>query len=218
MVEQVLMKASKRTAVGTKAVRKLRNEGVIPGVVYGEGKEPLNIQVDPKELDAFLHGGHRLISLEVDGKRITAVVKEVQYDHLGKKILHADFERVSAGHEISVTVPLELHGTPRGIKEGGRLDFTHREVHVRCVPGKLPESIRVEVAHLGLSEGVYVRDIEVPDGVEILDEPDTCVAIVQPPKGAVEEEEEAAEEAPAEPEVVGKKTEDEQPQEGGKGS
>ena len=209
MVEQVLIRATARTALGSKAVRKLRKEGVIPGVVYGEGKKPEAIQINPKELDILLQSGHRIISLEIEGKRATTIVKEVQYDHLGKAILHADFERISAGHEITVLVPLELHGTPHGIKEGGRVDFTQREVHVKTVPSKLPENIRVEIAHLGLSEGVYVRDIEAPDGVEILDEPDTCIAMVHPPKGPAEEEE-LAEEVPTEPEVVGKETEAEQ--------
>jgi len=216
MADQVLMNAKKREATGSKAVRKLREQGVMPGVIYGEGKDPIHIQINPKDLDGILHAGQRIISLDVDGKRMTTIIKEVQYDYLGTNLLHADFERISAGHEITVAVPLVLHGTPAGEKEGGWTDFTFRELHVKCIPSKLPAEILVEISQLNLSEGVYVRDLEMPEGVTATDDQDTCIVMVHPPRGEEEEEAEEAEEAEeglAEPEVVGRKSDEDKQEE-----
>jgi len=213
MVEQFQIKIAKRTGLGTAAARKLRATGSVPGMVYGEKGENIPVTVDPDLLNQALQGGHRLVALELEGKKRNAVIREIQYDHLGKDILHVDFERVAAGHKITLTVPLELHGTAPGVKLGGVLDFSHRELHIRCLPSKVPELILVEIGEMNITDVVRVGELQAHEGVEVLDEPDTPVVSIHPPRAAEEVEEEAAEEAegaaPAEPEVVGRKAEEE---------
>lgn len=208
MAQEVILKVTARSAKGSKAVRRLRSEGMIPGIVYGEGKENVLVQVNPEVLDKLLHEGHRVVSLQLaDGEQL-AIIKDVQYDAIGEAIVHVDFGRIEAGHAVTVMVPIELHGTAPGVKEGGNIEFTQHEVHVSCVPSAIPQGIRVEIGELGIDQVIRVGDIQSPEGVTIMDNPDVPIVSVRLPRG--EEVEEAIEgEAPAEPELVGREEKEE---------
>jgi large subunit ribosomal protein L25 len=191
-------------------------------VVYGAGRDAaIEIAVDPKVLLRILHsesGVNTLIGLEgLDLAGGKVLVKEYQLDPIDHKLLHADFYAVAMDKALTVTVPIELKGEPKGVKQqGGIIDFVNREIEVECLPGDIPEHITVDVSELMLHQGIRVRDI-VPDGKwTAVSDPDTMVVHVVTVKA---EEEPAAEAAatvaapaaPAEPEVIkkGKKEEEE---------
>jgi large subunit ribosomal protein L25 len=209
MDKNVVLKVDRRSARGSKASRSLRSKGLIPGVFYGEGGENVPIQLDPGVLTKLVQQGQRVVSLEVDGKGETALIKDVQYDAIGKDIVHADFIRVLAGHTVSVAVPLELHGSAPGEKAGGVIEFGRRSVHIRCLPTAIPDRILVEIGQLELGQVLYVKDLKVPEGVVVEDNPEAPLVSIHLPKAAVVEEAAPAE-AAVEPEVIGRKAEEEE--------
>jgi len=197
------LKATKREALGTRKVRPLREQGQIPAVVYGHGQatEPITLQKHEVEL-AVLHG-ERLLEVEINGALENCLFKEIQYDTFGQEILHVDLARVSLDERVEVTVRIELRGTPAGVADGGVLRQVAAEVQVECLVTSIPEEIRVLVNDLKIDDAVHMRDLPLPEGVKLLDDPDAMVCSVT--VVAEEEVEEAeAEEAPAaEPEVIG---------------
>jgi len=197
------IKAEPRTATGTKAAQRIRQTGRLPGIIYGHGIEPTPISLPAHEVEVELqHGGH-LLRLELNGQTEQYLIKEVQYDHLGIKPIHIDLARVSLDERVTVEVPVELKGTPKGVQEGGVLDQVLMDLEVECVVTQIPEAIRVNVAHLGVGDVLHVRDITLPEGVSAAAEPDEVVCTVKLlAEEAAEEAEEA--EAPAEPERIGR--------------
>lgn len=166
---EAVLEAVKRTTTGKNENNRTRSGGHIPAVVYGAQKAgdaiaPVSVAVDPKPFMRILHsksGLNTLITLKVPGETDARVlVKEVQLDPITHHPLHADFYRVNMDRRIRVTVPVVLHGEPRGVKvEGGVLDFLHREIEMECLPAEIPNAIEVDVAGLGLNDAIYVRDV-----------------------------------------------------------
>lgn len=192
------LSAVPRQATGKGAVRKLREKGRVPAILYGKGIEgdALPLEIDTKEFTRLIDraGVNVLIDLDVaDRGKYTVMVKEVQRDVVKGDVLHVDFQRVSLTEEITATVPVELEGTPAGVAQGGILQFTARELEVRCLPTDLPESIKVDVSDLRIGQSLLVKDIEVSDAVTILTEPEEVVATVVAPTQDEEAEEEAKE-------------------------
>ncbi len=216
------LQVEKREGRGKNEARRLRAAGRIPAVVYGAGRDAaIEIAVDPKVLLRILHsesGVNTLIGLEgLDLAGGKVLVKEYQLDPIDHKLLHADFYAVAMDKAITVTVPIELKGEPKGVKQqGGIIDFVNREIEVECLPGDIPEHITVDVSELMLHQGIRVRDIVADGKWTAVTDPDTMVVHVVTVKA---EEEPAAEAAatvaapaaPAEPEVIkkGKKEEEE---------
>jgi large subunit ribosomal protein L25 len=216
------LQVEKREGRGKNEARRLRAAGRIPAVVYGAGRDAaIEIAVDPKVLLRILHsesGVNTLIGLEgLDLAGGKVLVKEYQLDPIDHKLLHADFYAVAMDKAITVTVPIELKGEPKGVKQqGGIIDFVNREIEVECLPGDIPEHITVDVSELMLHQGLRVRDIVADGKWTAVSDPDTMVVHVVTVKA---EEEPAAEAAatvaapaaPAEPEVIkkGKKEEEE---------
>jgi large subunit ribosomal protein L25 len=216
------LQVEKREGRGKNEARRLRAAGRIPAVVYGAGRDAaIEIAVDPKVLLRILHsesGVNTLIGLEgLDLAGGKVLVKEYQLDPIDHKLLHADFYAVAMDKAITVTVPIELKGEPKGVKQqGGIIDFVNREIEVECLPGDIPEHITVDVSELMLHQGLRVRDIVADGKWTAVTDPDTMVVHVVTVKA---EEEPAAEAAatvaappaPAEPEVIkkGKKEEEE---------
>ncbi len=204
-----VVKASKRDAIGTRKVKALRKGGQIPGIVYGHGLETVAITVDRHDVEAALAHGERLLELKLDRKSQNVLIKDVQYDPLGQVILHVDLTRVDLDEAVEVTVPIVLRGTPVGLSEGGVLQQINSEVTIKCAVRLIPEDIRVQVGEMKLDDVLHMRDLALPEGAKLLDEPEAVVATV----AQVEEEEVAAapEEAEeAEPEVIGEKKEPEE--------
>ena len=184
-----------RQGTGKGYTRKLRATGRIPGVCYSSTMEATPIQLDAAELDRKLRksaaGMNTLFDLQgggLDGK--TVLVKELQRDPVRGELLHADLFAIDVRKTVEVAVPVHVVGTAVGVRlEGGILDFPLREIEVSCLPRSIPEEFTLDVSELGLGDSLHVRDVPLPDGVELLSDPDlTLVSVVAPTKA----EEEAA--------------------------
>jgi large subunit ribosomal protein L25 len=210
-MEQVQMTAEKRAPAGSRAAGRLRRKGLVPGVVYGHGEDPVSIAIDQHDLALHLQHGAHLLSLALDGKELQLLVKDVQYDHFGDRVLHIDLIRVDLDERVTVSVPLEFYGEPVGVtEEEGVLLTPMGEIEVECSVANIPDGIRVDVRQLGMNDSISVGDLKLPEGVDAVTPHDQAVATVTPPREE-EEEPEAAEEAEgeAEPEVIGRAEEEE---------
>jgi len=209
----IVVSAKNRAETGKNVNRRLRVEGLIPGVLYGAAKKPVPVSVSPKEIGSILRsktGENTLFDLELDGSRRKVILKEFQLEPLKGHLLHADFYEVALDKALQVNVHVELVGTPVGVKvQGGIVDWVTRELEVECLPADIPEKITVDISNLEIGKHVRVAEIKAPDKVTILTEPDVVIAHVVAPR-AEEEVAPAAEAAPAaegavaEPEVIKK--------------
>jgi large subunit ribosomal protein L25 len=211
MAQQVKLKAEKRTVVGRNAIKKIKAQGLVPGVIYSSQGEPITLQVEARALTNVLAHAlseHVLVELEIsDGSQSTnrlALIQEVQHHPLRPELLHVDFHAVSATEKITSEVPIEAVGDALGVRTfGGLLEHSLRTLEVECFPQDLPEIVRIDVTNLNIGESLHVRDIPLPSGVESLTPADlTVVSVVASRVG--EEVTETAE-APAAPEVITEK-------------
>ncbi len=205
--KSVQVSVQQRSELGSRANKRLRETGAVPGVIYGHKEAVVPITLPKKELVGHLDHGAHVFDLSIDGKSEKVLVKDVQYDHLGQEVIHIDFARVRLDEKVQVTVPLELRGTPAGEAEGGVLQQIISELEVECLVTDIPELIRHNVAEMALDSVLHVRDLKLPDGVVSLIDGDLIVATVK--EITEEAAPEAAEGATAEPEVIGRKPEDE---------
>ncbi|MDX6667126.1 MAG: large subunit ribosomal protein [Solirubrobacteraceae bacterium] len=204
----------RREPGSSRATRRLRREGWIPGVVYGGGDDPVTFQVEARTLrHALAHGG-AVIELSVDGETGTPVVlKEEQRDPIGGGTIHIDLLRVRLDRAIQATTILELTGGEEspGVKEGGILEQITRELNIEALPTAIPDAILHDVAGMEMNDTLTLAAITAPEGVTLLDDlEETVVATLSPPR--IEEEPE--EELEAETELVGEGEEGEAPAEG----
>ena len=216
---QVDMKVATRNKVGKGAARSLRREGKIPGILYGEnGCTPLTLE--PAEIRKILlseSGSNTLLNLEMAGsngqaKRM-ALLRDYQLDPVTGAILHADLFEVSMDRPIRVRVPVAVTpGIPVGVAEGGVLQHNMRELHIECLPTNIPTKVVVDPANLRINQGIHVKEVPVPQGVRILDDPDMMVVSVVAPISEAKLEAllavTPAGEGAVEPEVIGKKPEE----------
>ena len=208
------LEAVSRNRFGKNEAGRIRREGQIPAVVYGEAHAAESVSVNPKDLLRILHsesGANTLISLKIDGKGDHRVlVKEYQLHPVEQNLLHADFYLVAMDKVLRVTVPVHLTGVAKGIKEqGGIVDFVHREIVMECLPADIPEHITIDVTELMLHDGVRVRDIDTGGKWKPISEADMLIVHVIAPKAepepvAADAAAAAAPAAPAEPEVIKK--------------
>ena len=205
-MERMSLEAKRRDGLGTGQVRRLRQTGQIPAVVYGRGVEPTPIAVDARALRGVLHtqaGMNVLIDLAISdgtaGGR-TVMVKAVQRDIFRKDtILHVDFHTIDLTQTVEAHVPLVFKGTAKGVvDEGGILEIQLRELLVECLPTQIPEHIDVDVSVLGIGDSLHVSDLTLPSEVKVVSEPEQVIATVVAPK----EEEVAAPAAAAAPEAA----------------
>lgn len=187
-----------RDPEGSRAARRLRREGKVPGVVYGGGEQPVAFQVDAKVLrQALAHTG-AVLELRVDGATGTPVVlKELARHPVSGATLHVDLMRVRLDQPIQATVVLELVGSENapGVKEGGVLEQVTRELTIEALPNDIPDSLEHNVEELQIGDTVTLEALTAPAGVKLLDDPETVLATVTPPRlQAAEEEEEIEEE------------------------
>jgi len=210
MGKTVILKAEVREKTGSKSAAKLRKSGQIPAIVYGHKQEAAAISLDARSFVEQLHHGHRLMDIQVGKKKEKMIVKDLQYDHLGKDIIHADLMRVDVTETIRVTVPVELKGIAYGAHEGAIIEKRVNYLEVECKATDIPESIVVSVKDMNIGDVVHARDIALPEGVKLVSPPETLVAACSIVIAAKTTEEIEAE-APAAPEVI---TEVKQPVEG----
>jgi large subunit ribosomal protein L25 len=200
------LKAEAREGHGKGAARKLRAAGMVPGVVYGHGIEPVPVAVDAKDLFHILHtdaGSNVLIDLQVKKDHHLTLPREIQRDHVHGRFIHVDFLAVRRDEKITVDVPVELVGESHGVKEGGVVEHHLWEVKLSCFPTDVPDGIEADITALGIGDGLKAADLKIPDGVELVTDPEaTIMAVVPPPILRLEEEEEAAEGEAAEGEAA----------------
>lgn len=211
--QSIQISAKARSELGSRANKRLRDAGLVPGVIYGHKEAVVTITLPKKELVGHLEHGVHVFDLATDGKTEKVLVKEVQYDHLGLEVLHVDFARVSLDEKVEITVPLELKGEPAGEKDGGVLQQIISELEVECLVTDIPDLITHNVSEMKLDDVVHIKDLKLPAGVRALQDPEQIVCQVK----EVKEEEVApvaAEGESAEPEIIGKKPEEGEAAEG----
>jgi large subunit ribosomal protein L25 len=198
--------AELRKERGSRKTQFLRASGRLPAIVYGLAKEPVAISLPTSETVAVLRSGSHILEVTFEGKTEKALIQDVQYDYLQTTVEHLDLLRVDPNQRVSVKVALDFRGTPKGTKGGGIFETQTQVIEVEVLALSIPDLIRVNVDHLELHQILHAKDITLPEGATLVDHPEKIIAQVRTIK-----EEVAAEGAPAvaEPEVIGKKKEEE---------
>ncbi len=214
-MEEVILEAQKRTDTGTGRVNRLRKSSALPAVVYGEGHSPLNLQLSAKEfanLVAKHKGGSFMIKLRIkDGSKQSdkaVLIKEIQHHPVKDTVIHVDFNEISLTKHIRVKVPVAAKGEAIGVKrDAGVLDHVIWELEIECLPTSIPEAIEVDVSNLEIGKSIHVKDIVLPAGVKVLNDPDSAVLAVAAPAKEEAPAEAVEGQAKAEPEVIKEKKE-----------
>jgi large subunit ribosomal protein L25 len=219
MEKVLLLKAEIRERTGSKSAANVRKQGRIPAIVYGHKKDSTAISLDAHNLVEGLHHGHRLMDVQIGKSKQKAIIKDIQYDHLGKNIIHVDLIRVDETETVKVSVPIELKGTAKGAHEGGIIEAHAGHLEIECRVTDIPESIVVSVKEVALGDTIHAKDVQLPEGVKLVSDPQmllvTCSLVA-----AAKSTEELEAEAPAAPEVIteAKETEEEPAEQEGKKS
>ncbi|ABO48658.1 LSU ribosomal protein L25P [Desulforamulus reducens MI-1] len=199
------LNANLRKTATKSIVKEIRNNGGIPGVVYGKHVGSMAISVDAKDLKNILGsvtGRNTLINMNINGSKQTVMVKSLQMDPMHQNIRHVDFQQVSENTKIRTVIPVQLVGTPKGVAMGGVIQHDLRSAEIECLPNRIPEAIQVDISGLEIGDTLSVSDLNLPPGVKILDHPHTTVvglATIKAPEPAGQPEvpPEPAEEAKA---------------------
>ena len=195
--------AEVRDRTGSRYAARNRAKGMLPGVIYGHKQDPIHVSVNAKELIELLHHNVHVLEVEVGGKSEPCLVKDVQWDHLSKHIIHVDLARVDLNEEVEIELELKLIGEAVGLKVAGALlEQAAATIEVKCRANAIPEFLTHDVSALEVGDSVLVSDLKLPAGVTAVSDPDTLVAHISVTKEEVEEE--VAAEGTDEPEVIGK--------------
>jgi large subunit ribosomal protein L25 len=214
-MEKVVIQAEKRAVVG-KQVRALRRDGKLPAVIYGFGIHPISIILDAHSASRILGKAtsSSLVTIELEGKQYPTLVREKQLDFIRNQLIHVDFLAVSMTEKITANVGITLEGTAPAVKDFDAIVVNNlTELEVECLPSDLPERFVVDISGLAeIGDAVYVKDVPVPDKVEILTDPDEVIVVATAVAAEEVEEEVVEEEEGEEPEVIekGKKEEEEE--------
>ncbi len=177
----VTLKAQPRANSGSAAATKLRKQGLVPAIVYGHKQDNVQVSVSAEELDRAIRIQHaRVLDLEVNGKKETVLIRELQWDYLGKQMIHVDFERKDRAELVRVTVPVELRNAPKATG-GGVLDQPLHTLHVECPLGDIPEAIRIDLTNLTLGAPIHVKELTLPEKVKVLEAPEAVVVQLKLP-------------------------------------
>jgi large subunit ribosomal protein L25 len=209
------LSATSRKDFGKGVARTLRRDGHVPAVIYGRTRQPLSLTVPARDFDRLLEkfaAENTVIELMIDGAMSRTLIREIQRHPVKRNVLHVDFQELVAGERMVVRIPIVLQGTAEGVRNnGGILSQVLQELECRVDPLNMPSHITVDVTPIAIGHSIHVNEITVPEGVEVLDEPESTIAVVAAPK-----EEEAAPapgetpEAAAEPELIRKPKEGEE--------
>jgi large subunit ribosomal protein L25 len=204
-MEKVVLEARKRTKIDKASRSALRKEGKVPAIFYSKHHDPLAIEVAERSLHSLVFTSKtHLISLNIDGQEeLDCIIKDVQFDPVTESIVHLDLLGLKKGEKIQIEVPVQLIGTPIGIKEGGILQHTLHKIEIDCLPTDIPEHIEINVTELKLGDAIHIKDLKF-DNFDILNSEDVIIAQVTHPKIEKEPEPEVTGEEAAEPEVIAK--------------
>ena len=205
----------KRNNQGSSSSRRMRSDGLLPGIIYGSDKESDIVEMNLNQVEKILknHSSDSVlieVDLEDEGS-VRVLLKEVQYHPVTSSILHVDLQRVVAGKPIQVDVAIELNGEPEGVKSGGIIDHKIHSLSVECLPKDMIESIPVDITNLEIGDSLTVSDITVSSKIKILSDENLQVISINAPKviDSSDEETEEVDEASTEPEVITEKNEEE---------
>ena len=222
MTKELTLEVQPRTDLGKNANRRLRAAGKVAGVVYGLQQPPQKVQLERRSIVTMLREGateNSIFLLRLPGSADHhTMIREMQVDPIDRRILHIDFQRIDLSQTVTVKVAVEIVGVPEGVKnEGGLLDFVTREVEVECLPTQIPDKITLDVSALHVGQHTEAKELTLPEGVTLADEPNrviVSVAVAKAEEEAAPAEGAAVEGAPAEPEVIGRGKADEEEEEG----
>jgi len=166
-IQVEVREAAKNKGTGSRVSKRLRAQGRIPAIVYGHKQAPTPISIARETVWEMIKKSTHLAELQMAGATETVLVKDVQWDHLGKEIIHLDFARVSTEESIATDVRLDLRGEAPGVAEGGILEHLLHTIHVTCRAGAIPDSIKVDVSELHVGKAIHVSDLKLPEGVVV---------------------------------------------------
>jgi large subunit ribosomal protein L25 len=220
----VSLSANSRDLTGKGAARTLRSQGQVPAVIYGHGRDPQPLALNARDLDKMLshiQAESTVIEVTVGGQTAKTLIREIQRHPIKRQILHVDFQALVAGEKVTVNIPIVLVGIPEGVRlEGGVLDHTLRELEIEVDPSNIPDRFELDVTSMVIGDSKHVSDLAIPAGVEVLDDPETSVAVLAAPRAVIEEVAAVAEPvegeagAVGEPEVIGRGKEEDEGEEG----
>lgn len=211
-MSELTIEVTARAEKGKNANRRLRAAGLVPAVVYGDHRDPVKIQVQRRSIETLLRtgGGENsvfLLKLSGSDESRHAMIRELQSDPMRGDMIHIDFLRINMKEKVQVGIPIEIHGEAVGVhRDGGILDFVSREVEVECLPGDIPEHIAVDVSGLEIGDHIEAGQLEIPEGVELLEEAGRVIISIHPPRleeKEADEEEDLIETPKEEPKVIG---------------
>ncbi|WP_337174107.1 50S ribosomal protein L25 [Paludisphaera sp.] len=191
---------AKNKGTGSRASRKLRKTGRTPAVIYGHKQPVVPISLDAVAARNMIESGSHLAELDLGTQTETVLIRDVQWDHLGREILHVDFARVDRTELVETEVALEFRGDAAGVAEGGVLEAVIRHLTVKCPAGSIPDAIRVDVSGLGLNQALHVKELTLPEGIVLEADPELLVVHVVSPTQEVETSNEVAGEV--QPQVI----------------
>ena len=203
-MSEMTIQVEKRERTGKGGSRESRRKGMIPGVVYGGGKDSVPIQLDRKTFVELMKKSDSenpifLLKLSDSGQERHAILRDLQRDPVSRLVIHLDFQRIEMNQKVHVTVTIELVGTAVGVKaEGGLVEFTTRELKIECLPGDIPKHIEVDITNLHVGQHIEAGAVKLPEGVTLFDDPEKVIVTL----GHVRTEETTAEGDRAEPEVI----------------
>lgn len=201
MMDQIALEVTTRNKGPNSLLNNLRNEGYVPGVLYGTEGFNQPIQVNQRELAKLIrkHGKSGIIYITIDNENVAAKLNEIQRNPVDGEILHVDLQRIDLERIVQINVPIHLFGQAKGVKSGGLIQQQIREIELKALPSFIPDSIHVNVSDLDIGDALYVGDISIPDDVELLNDKKEVILTIIPPRMSEELENE---EPKSEPEVV----------------
>lgn len=217
-MEDKVIKAEVRENLGKGALKRKRNEGIIPGIFYKRDSKPISFVCNSNDLKHIEQYKTSILTIQVDSKKLKGIVRDVQYDPLTDKIIHFDLMGIDLKRKVVVEVPTVLQGIPEGVKiNEGILEHINHSIEVECLPADIPEKIDIDVTKMNIGDAVHVEDLQI-ENAKILSKSSLVIATVVPPTvikevSAAEAEEEKADEE-EEPEVIQKDKEADEKKEG----
>jgi large subunit ribosomal protein L25 len=182
-MKKLELKAKKREVFGKKEAKKVQREEMIPAAIYGNG-ETVHFSVGVKDVKPLIYSPNSyIVNLDIEGRKETGVMREVQFHPVREQILHIDFYRAVPGQEVAIDIPVRLTGSSVGVKQGGKLSLMKRKIHVRGVLEKLPDELTIDISGLELGKSIFVGDLNF-DGLTLLTPATTAIAAVKMTRAA----------------------------------
>lgn len=210
-MEKVKLNGNVRESITKSSRSEIRRKGRVPGIYYSRHGNPIAIDVVEKEINpmVFTKETH-LISLQLNNKEeLDCVIKDVQFDPITDRIVHFDLLGLTSGETFQLEVPLQFQGNPVGIKDGGVLQTLLHKLEIECLPKDIPQHIEINIQNLKIGDAIHVKDLQL-ENLTILNSEDSVIVAVTHPKAEVEAPAEGVEEAPKEPELIGKEKSEEE--------